>query len=63
MQKVMPAKSRTNNGRFRKTRADTKMKTIEKRYGKDFSVRGDKKLGNYLKEKGYSSLSELVIGS
>jgi len=45
---------------FRKKRSDTKMGTIEKKYGKDFGVRSDKKLGNYLKEKGYDSLSELL---
>lgn len=36
------------------------MGTIEKKYGKDFGVRSDKKLGNYLKDKGYGSLSELL---
>jgi hypothetical protein len=36
------------------------MMTIEKKYGKDFDVRSDKKLGTYLKEKGYKSLSELL---
>lgn len=36
------------------------MGTIEKKYGKDFGVRNDKQLGNYLKEKGYGSLSELL---
>lgn len=45
---------------IRKKRADTKMGTIEKKYGKDFGVRSDKKLGNYLKDKGYSSLNELL---
>ena len=45
---------------YRKKRSDTKMGTIEKKYGKDFGVRSDKKLGNYLKEKGYKSLSELL---
>ena len=45
---------------FRKKRKDTKMGTIEKKYGKDFRVRSDKKLGNYLKEKGYNSLSEIL---
>tara|TARA_R110002012_G_scaffold139040_2_gene296122 strand:- start:16393 stop:16575 length:183 start_codon:yes stop_codon:yes gene_type:complete len=45
---------------FRKKRSDTKMGTIEKKYGKDFGVRSDKKLGNYLKDKGYGSLSELL---
>ncbi len=36
------------------------MGTIEKKYGKDFGVRSDKNLGQYLDEKGYSSLSELL---
>lgn len=45
---------------FRRKREDTKMGTIEKKYGKDFGVRSDKNLGQYLDEKGYSSLSELL---
>jgi len=48
------------NTTFRKKRTDTKIETIEKKYGKDFGVRSDMKLGNLLKEKGYSSLSELL---
>lgn len=49
-----------NNSQFRKKRSDTKIGTIEKRYGKDLGVRSDQKLGTYLKEKGYRSLSELL---
>lgn len=45
---------------FRKKRSDNKMGNIEKKYGKDFGIRSNKKLGNYLKDKGYSSLSELL---
>jgi hypothetical protein len=45
---------------FRQKRSDTKMKTIEKTYGKDFGVRADMKLGNYLKKAGYPSLSKLL---
>lgn len=41
-------------------RSDTKMKTIERTYGKDFGVRSDMKLGNYLKKAGYPSLSKLL---
>lgn len=41
-------------------RSDTKVGTIEKQYGRDFGVRSDKQLGNYLKEQGYSSLSRLL---
>ena len=45
---------------FRSKRADTKMGTIVRTYGKDFSVRSDMKLGNYLKKAGYPSLSKLL---
>ncbi len=45
---------------FRKKRADTKMGTVEKKYGRDFGVRSDKKLENFLKEQGYPSLSKLL---
>lgn len=41
-------------------RSDTKMGTIEKKYGKDFGVRSDKKLGTFLKESGYPSLTKLL---
>ncbi len=46
--------------KFRQKRADTKIGTIEKKYGRDFGVRSDKRLGNYLEERGYSSLSKLL---
>jgi len=45
---------------IRRKRSDTRMATIEKKYGRDFGVRSDKKLGNYLKDKGYSSLSQVL---
>ncbi len=45
---------------FRQKRSDTLIKSIEKTYGKDFGVRSDKKLGTFLKEKGYESLYELL---
>jgi hypothetical protein len=47
-------------GNFRQKRGDTKMDTVEKKYGRDFGVRSDKKLGNYLTGRGYSSLSRLL---
>lgn len=56
-------KSKTTKGTIRKKRSDTKMGTIEKKYGKDFGVRSDKQLGDYLKEKGYDSLSQLLKSS
>lgn len=49
-----------NKGQFRQKRGDTKMGTIEKKYGRDFGVRSDKKLGNYLREQGFPSLSKLL---
>ena len=55
----MPTKS-LKTGKFRQKRGDTKMGTIEKMYGKDFGIRSDKELKNCLKEKGYTSLSELL---
>lgn len=45
---------------IRPKRSDTKMGTIERIYGKDFGIRSDKKLGSFLKEKGYPSLSKLL---
>ena len=47
----------------RKKRSETKMEIIEKKYGKDFGIRSDKELSNYLKEIGYPSLSELLTKS
>ncbi len=48
---------------FRKKRSDTKIGTIEKKYGRDFGVRSDTKLGNYLRKQGYPSLSKLLNGN
>ena len=56
----MANRSKQQGGKIRKKRSDTKMGSIEKKYGKDFGVRSDKKLGNYLSEKGYKSLSDLL---
>lgn len=53
-------RSRTKQGSFRQIRSDTKMGTIEERYGVNLGVRSDKTLGNYLKEKGYPSLSRML---
>ena len=50
----------TKKSQFRRKRSDTKIGTIEQQYGVDFGVRPDKKLGNYLKDKGYNSLSKAL---
>lgn len=45
---------------FRKKRNDTKIGNIEKQYGVNFGVRSDMKLGTYLKNEGFSSLSKAL---
>jgi hypothetical protein len=57
------ARAKTKSGQFATKRFDTKMSTIEKTYNVDLGVRGDMKLGNYLKEKGYPSLSKMLKGA
>lgn len=53
-------RSRNDNGRLRDKRDDTHMGTIEREYGRDFGVRSDKELGNFLKENGIDSLNDLI---
>jgi len=45
---------------FRTKRSDTKVGTIEARYGIDLHARSDMLLGNLLDERGFDSLSQLV---
>ncbi|MCW3111053.1 MAG: hypothetical protein JWQ09_5559 [Segetibacter sp.] len=53
-------RSRNDNGRLRDKRNDTHMGTIEKQYSRDFGVRSDKELGNYLNENNIASLNDLI---
>ncbi len=53
-------RTKNSNGKFVAKRFDTKISTIEKQYNVELGVRGDMKLGNYLKEKGYPSLSKML---
>jgi hypothetical protein len=53
-------RSRTKKGTYRSIRSDTKVGTVEKRYGIDLGVRSDMKLGRFLREKGYPSLSRIL---
>lgn len=53
-------RERTKTGKFSTKRYDTKIGTIEKQYGVDLGVHSDTKLGTYLKDKGYDSLSEML---
>lgn len=53
-------RSRNQNGQLRDKRDDTHMGTIEKQYKRDFGVRSDKQLGNFLKENNIASLNDLI---
>jgi len=53
-------RSRNQDGQLRDKRDDTHMGTIEKQHGRDFGVRSDKELGNFLKESGIASLNDLI---
>lgn len=52
--------NRTQSGQFKSRRSDTPISIIEKQYNLLLGVRSDMKLGNYLDQKGYSSLSKLL---
>jgi len=45
---------------IRSKRSDALIKNIERTYGVDLNVRGDKQLGTLLRERGYQSQSELL---
>jgi len=45
---------------FRRKRSDTKIGSVEKKYNIDFGVRSDMKLGKFLKENGFPSLSKAI---
>lgn len=53
-------RSRNDDGELRQKRSDTHAETIEEQYGVDLGVRGDKHLGNILKDEGVGSLDELL---
>jgi hypothetical protein len=53
-------RARTSKGAYRPVRSDTKIGTVEKRYGVDLGVRSDMKLGTFLEERGYPSLSRML---
>jgi hypothetical protein len=53
-------RSRNETGELRQKRSDTHAETIEQHYGVDLRVRGDKHLGNILKDEGVGSLDQLL---
>lgn len=56
-------RSRTVKGNYRSIRKDTRVSTIEKRYNIDLGVHANMRIGNYLKQKGYPSLSGMLRDS
>lgn len=54
-------KSKNKNDQLLAKNFDTKIGTIEKTHKVDLGVDPDTKLGNYLKDKGYPSLSEMLM--
>lgn len=54
------SKQKTHSGPIRRKRQDSLIKNIEKKYDVNFGVRGDTKLGTYLKNKGLPSLSKAL---
>jgi len=53
-------RSRNKDGQLRDKRDDTHMGTIEKQYNRDFGVRSDMELGNFLKKNNIKSLNDLI---
>lgn len=52
-------RSRNQDG-LRDKRDDTHMGTVEKQYNRDFGVRSDMELGNFLKQNGVASFNDLI---
>jgi len=53
-------RSRNEDGELRQKRGDTHVRTIERRYGRDFDVRSDMHLSKLLKREGVESLNDLI---
>jgi len=62
LKKMPNPRTKVSSGRIRPKRTDTKIGTIEKKYGVELSARSDMYLGTYLKKKGLASLSKLLDG-
>lgn len=58
--KMKGYRTRNPKGRLREKRGDTRIDTIEKKYGIDLNVRGDMHLDTYLKLKRLQSLNDLI---
>ncbi len=56
----LDGRTRDGDGEIHRKRSDTLIRTIENEYNVDLGVRSDMKLGNYLKENGYDSLTQAL---
>jgi len=56
----MKTRTRNKSGQFRVKRWDTKIWTLEKKYGMDLWVRSDMKLSTYLWENWFPSLAKIL---
>ena len=54
------AKTKNQKGKVTALKYGTKVGVIAEQYGVSLGVRSDMKLGNYLKKKGYPSLSKML---
>jgi len=53
-------RGRNDDGQLREKRGDTHMGTIEKIYNRDFGVRSDMELDNFLNKNELNSLNDLI---
>ena len=53
-------RSRNIDGELRRKRSDTHVGTIEDQYKRDFGVRSDMELDTLLRQRGASSLNDLL---
>lgn len=53
-------RTRNQDGQLREKRGDTHMKTIETQYNRNFGVRSDMLLDDFLKKNHLNSLNDLI---
>jgi hypothetical protein len=64
MSNGLDGRHRDKNGQIERKRSDTRVDSLRETYGEGFAAgtRGDKKLGNLLRDSGAGSLSEYLKG-
>lgn len=56
----LDGRARDKDGEIDRKHGNTHMDKIEKKYHKDFGVRGDMHLSTFLEENGYDSLTQAL---